>query len=65
MQFIVPFAHPSEELVPDFDATDDAAVACEVAKDGFEATGCKSRLFHELEYAARSRRRRPVSTSVR
>ena len=52
-------------LVPDFDATDDAAVACEVAKGGFEATGCKRRLFHELEYAARSRRRRPVSTSVR
>ena len=32
-------------------------VACEFAKDGFEATGAKSRLFHEFEYAARSWRR--------
>ena len=27
---------------------------CEVAKDGFEATGRKNRLFHEFEYAAGS-----------
>ena len=32
----------------------EAAVACEVARDGFEATGRKSRLFTEFEYAARS-----------
>ena len=35
----------------------EVAVACEVAKDSFEATGAKSRLFHEFEYAARSWRR--------
>ncbi len=32
-------------------------VACEVARDGFEATGAKSRLFQEFQYAARSWRR--------
>ena len=32
----------------------EAAVACEVARDGFEATGRKSQLFTEFEYAARS-----------
>ena len=32
-------------------------MACEVAKDGFEANGTKNRLFHEFEYAARSWRR--------
>ena len=32
-------------------------VACEVAKDGFEATGRKNRLFHEFQYAAGSWRR--------
>ena len=36
----------------------EAAVACEVARDGFEATGRKSRLFTEFEYAARTWRRR-------
>ena len=36
----------------------EAAPACEVAKDGFEATGRKSRLFTEFEYAARTWRRR-------
>ena len=35
----------------------EVAVACEVAKDGFEATGAKGRLFHAFEYAARSWRR--------
>ena len=29
-------------------------VACEVARDGFEATGAKNRLFHEFQYAAGS-----------
>ena len=29
-------------------------VACEVARDGFEKTGAKSRLFHDFAYAARS-----------
>ena len=32
-------------------------VACEVARDGFEKTGAKSRLFHDFQYAARSWRR--------
>ena len=32
-------------------------VACEVARDGFEATGRKSRLFTEFAYAARTWRR--------
>jgi len=32
-------------------------VACEVARDGFEATGAKNRLFHEFQYAAGSWRR--------
>ena len=32
-------------------------VACEVARDGFEATGRKSRLFAEFDYAARTWRR--------
>ena len=32
-------------------------VACEVARDGFEATGRKSRLFTELRYGARTWRR--------
>jgi len=32
-------------------------VACEVARDGFEKTGVKNRLFHEFQYAARSWRR--------
>ena len=32
-------------------------VACEIARDGFEATGRKNRLFHEFAYAARSWRR--------
>ena len=32
-------------------------VACEIARDGFEKTGAKSRLFHDFQYAARSRRR--------
>lgn len=32
-------------------------VPCEIAKDGFEVTGVKSRLFHEFEYAAGSWRR--------
>ena len=35
----------------------EVAVACEVAKDGFEATGTKNRLFHEFQYAAGSWRR--------
>ena len=41
----------------------EAAVACEVARDGFEATGRKSRLFTEFEYAARnwSRPRRVIA----
>ena len=30
----------------------EAAAACEVARDGFEATRRKSRRFTELEYAA-------------
>ena len=34
-----------------------AVLEREVAKDGFEATGRKNRLFHEFEYAARSWRR--------
>lgn len=33
-------------------------VACEVAKDGFEATGRKTRLFAEFDYGARTWRRR-------
>ena len=32
----------------------EVAVACEVARDEFEATGAKNRLFHEFQYAARS-----------
>ena len=32
-------------------------VACEIARDGFEATGAKNRLFHDFHYAARSWRR--------
>jgi|GEM_PF-2296257 len=32
-------------------------VACEVAKDGFEATGAKSRVFSEFDYAAGTWRR--------
>ena len=32
----------------------EAAVACEVARDGFQATGRKARLFTEFEYGARS-----------
>ena len=32
-------------------------VACEIARDGFEKTGAKSRLFHDFAYAARSWRR--------
>ena len=32
-------------------------VACEVAQDGFEKTGTKSRVFAEFDYAARSWRR--------
>ena len=32
-------------------------VACEVARDGFEKTGAKNRLFHDFHYAARSWRR--------
>ena len=36
----------------------EAAVACEVARDGFEATGTKSRSFDDFKYAARSWRRR-------
>ena len=32
-------------------------MACEVARDGFEKTGAKSRLFHDFQYAARSWRR--------
>ena len=32
----------------------EAAVACEVARDGFQATGRKTRLFTEFEYGARS-----------
>ena len=41
----------------------EVAVACEVAKDGFSATGAKSRLCHDFEYAARSwsRSRRVIS----
>ena len=41
----------------------EAAPACEVAKDGFEATGRKNRLFTEFEYAARTwkRRRRVIA----
>ena len=35
----------------------EAQVACEVARDGFEKTGAKSRLFHDFAYAARSWRR--------
>ena len=43
----------------------EVAVACEVAKNGFNATGAKSRLFHEFEYAARSwRRTRRVSSRI-
>ena len=36
----------------------EASVACEAARDGFEATGTKSRLFAEFGYAARTRKRR-------
>ena len=36
----------------------EAAVACEVARDGFEATGTKSRSFDDFKYAARTWRRR-------
>ena len=36
----------------------EAAVACEVARDGFEATGAKSRSFDDFKYAARTWRRR-------
>ena len=32
-------------------------VPCEVARDGYEASGVKNRLFHEFHYAARSWRR--------
>ena len=32
-------------------------MACEVARDGIEKTGAKSRLFHDFGYAARSWRR--------
>ncbi len=33
-------------------------MACEVARDGFEATGTKSRSFDDFKYAARTWRRR-------
>ena len=36
----------------------EAAVACEVARDGFEATRAKSRSFDDFKYAARTWRRR-------
>ena len=36
----------------------EAREACEVARDGFEATGTKSRVFSEFEYAAGTWRRR-------
>ena len=36
----------------------EAAAACEVARDGFEATGAKSRSFDDFKYAARTWRRR-------
>ena len=36
----------------------EAAVGCEAARDGFEATGRKSRSFDDFKYAARTWRRR-------